>query len=447
MTVPERLARSLDRVGMSTSSLRVAGGTIGLSVAPFAFNLVITVVLTRLLGGTDFGAYVFAVAAANLIAIFALLGLSPLVLRNVAGYRVRRSWGHLRGILIRAHEVVLVNSMVLVVGAAAFGLVLRSTRPSVVGAYWIGLALVPLTALATVRQSAMLGLDRVLLARVPEALLQPATFLTLIVVGGAAGVLTGSTAVALLVTATAVAFVVGLVLLVRALPPPVRQARPVYETSIWMRSALPLFLLSGISTFNDQIDVIMLGMLKGPDAAGVFSVADRAAMFVSFFLVASQYPMAPRVARLWEQREVAELQRLVAHATRLVFVASVAVAAVLIVFGRQVLAVFGAEFTEGWSALVILSLGQLVNTGTGLVGMILMMIGREKDVVGPVALGSAAGIVLNLALVPPFGIVGAAVASAAGLAISNLLLLPRLWSRGRIWAAVVGRPRGPAVVA
>ena len=46
-----------------------------------------------------------------------------------------------------------------------------------------------------------------------------------------------------------------------------------------------------------------------------------------------------------------------------------------------------------------------------------------------------------------FGIVGAAVASAAGLAISNLLLLPRLWSRGRIWAAVVGRPRGPAVVA
>jgi O-antigen/teichoic acid export membrane protein len=103
----------------------------------------------------------------------------------------------------------------------------------------------------------------------------------------------------------------------------------------------------------------------------------------------------------------------------------------------------GPEFADAHVALAILCVGQLVNAGCGFTGVILEMTGRELDATIGVATGLFTNIVLNAALIPGFGISGAAVATAAGLLVWNLMLVwairRRLGIRVTALAALVPR--------
>lgn len=99
---------------------------------------------------------------------------------------------------------------------------------------------------------------------------------------------------------------------------------------------------------------------------------------------------------------------------------SLPVALGLIVFGKPILAtVFGPEYAAGALALAILCVGQLLNAGFGSVGNILNMTGHERDTVLGVAIGAISNVALNLLLIPPLGIDGAAIAIAMSLLIWN----------------------------
>jgi O-antigen/teichoic acid export membrane protein len=131
----------------------------------------------------------------------------------------------------------------------------------------------------------------------------------------------------------------------------------------------------------------------------------------------------------------------VTRSTKAVFLISVAIAAVLLAFAPQILRVFGADFAQGDSALRILCVGQLFNTGTGVVGLVLMMTGHERDTTRSVGIGALIGALLNVVLIGPFGLVGAALATSIGVATTNVLLLRRLWARTGVWAAITPVPR------
>jgi O-antigen/teichoic acid export membrane protein len=94
------------------------------------------------------------------------------------------------------------------------------------------------------------------------------------------------------------------------------------------------------------------------------------------------------------------------------------------VFARPLMRIFGPDFEAGWPILIIGTLGQLVNCGVGSVGYLLLMSGNEKRLIKVQAVMAAVMVVLSAALVPIWGIVGAAVAAAitnVGMNAWNLL--------------------------
>lgn len=84
---------------------------------------------------------------------------------------------------------------------------------------------------------------------------------------------------------------------------------------------------------------------------------------------------------------------------------------------------FGASFQMGATALVILALGQFVNAAAGPSGNVLIMTGQERIAVRGVAAGLLANIVLAVALVPPLGVTGGAIAFASSLVLWNTVLV------------------------
>ena len=417
-------------------------GTVALNGSTIVLGFASTLLLSRILGVSGYGAYAFAFAWASVLAVPALLGLTPLVIRHVAGYRAREEWGPLRGILRRSNQAVSVSAASLVALGVLLGWAAHRSEPELLHPFWIGLLLVPIIALTALRQAAMQGLGRVVVGRLPETIIAPALFIVLIGVGALAGdSLSPTSAVALQVVAAAVAFAVGAYLLRGSLPAVARLVAPAYETRTWARSALPLFAMSAVTAVNAQVGTIFLGALSGPEEAGIYGVASRVAVFTSFVALAATYPLMPAAARLHATEGRAELQRLVARSGRVVALTSIPLIVGLIVFAEPCLRLFGGDFEQGANALRLMVLGEGVKIALGFGGLALVMTGKEGQLTKAVATGAAATLILNPALIPFLGVEGAALATAAGATLTALIAAVLAWTRLGIYAPAFGALR------
>jgi O-antigen/teichoic acid export membrane protein len=252
--------------------------------------------------------------------------------------------------------------------------------------------------------------------------------------------LTPALAMALHALAAFVAFVVGAVLLLRALPNPVRAATPTYNTRVWLASALPLSFIAGMQIINNQTDIVMLGLFTTAEDVGVYRIAAHGAHLVAFTLGAINMVISPHIARLYKAGDHERLQHMLTWSARLILASALPVALAFTLFGEQILGfLFGSEFTGGYWALVILCAGQLINAAMGSVAFILNMTGHERDSAWGISAAAGVNVLLNLALIPSFGIEGAATATAASLAIWNIILARRVFQRTGLVSTAIGR--------
>ena len=119
---------------------------------------------------------------------------------------------------------------------------------------------------------------------------------------------------------------------------------------------MPLLLFTGMYMLNGQVDILLLGLIKGAREAGIYQVASRIAGLIGFFLLAAMPALAPEISSLYAARRMDRLQQVITRAVRLTLLASLPVGLALIIFGRWLLAhLFGADFAQGKNTLAILS--------------------------------------------------------------------------------------------
>ena len=95
-------------------------------------------------------------------------------------------------------------------------------------------------------------------------------------------------------------------------------------------------------------------------------------------------------------------------------------AATALLFGDLVLLVFGPRFVEGATALAILCVGRVICAALGQPGLFLEMTGKQSITMRGMVWAVSANLLLNLVLIPQFGINGAAVATASSLLIFQI---------------------------
>lgn len=424
--------------------LRGAAGGLGLNLVNTGATFLATVLLARLLGVSGFGIFAFVVALGLLLVVPAVLGFDRLATRDVAAYSARSSWSLLRGLVLSANAVVLANAVLLALGVGLIAIV-ATPDPVLRDGILIGLLTVPLMAIGRVDQGVLMGLRRVVSAQAPDLALRPVLFLLLVlgVMWLTPAGLDSRAAIAIHVASIAAATGVTVLLLRRWWPPEASAIGAAYETKAWGRSALWLTLLSGVMIVNAQSGTVMLGILRGPDEAGLFSVAARGAALIAFGLGAVNAALQPSVARLWATGRVDELQHLVTVSARAVLVFSVPVTAVFVLLAADILAVaFGPDYARAAPAFAILSGAQLVNAAIGSVGALLIMTGHDRDAAFGIATGAVLNIVLGFVLIPLGGASGAALAAAISIVTWNVLLALAALRRLGIHSTALGRLPG-----
>lgn len=192
-------------------------------------------------------------------------------------------------------------------------------------------------------------------------------------------------------------------------------ARKLFSVSI------PIYLSFIMALLMSWTDTVMLGIFETSREVGLYTAVAKTAVFVAFFLTAVNYILPPLAAQLYEKGERRELESIARRTARWNLIFSVTVTVAFVLFGKEILSLFGHEFVISYIPLLFLSFGQVVNAGAGSVAYILAMTGFQKILTYIATFSAILNVLLNALLIPPFSIVGAALATGFVIALGNIL--------------------------
>jgi len=413
---------------MRTELSRGALGNVAVKIISLLLGFFLMVLLARTLGPEGYGVYAFFFALVSLLAIPAQIGMPNLVVRETAKLEATEQWGLMLGLWRWSTSTILLLSLgILLISSGLAWLLLDQLSLLQLKTFGFSLLLVPFIALSRLRTAAIQGLRKVVLSQLPDLIIRPALLILLILIVKflfPAETLTSASAMGLYVIAAFVVLLISIGLLRRVKPNQVK-SKPdaLYEKKYWFSAVLPLAFISGMALITQNTDILMMGLFSTLEDTGIYRAVISVSALTSFGLYAVTMVVMPYFARFHAQGNKGLMQKVVTQSARVILFLAIIMVIIIVILGEEMLGIFfGDEYQSGYLPLVILAVGQLVNASMGSVAGLLNMTGHEKETAKGVAIAAGVNVLLNLILIPYFGMSGAAMATAVSLMVSNLLL-------------------------
>ena len=404
--------------GLRAQLLRGGVGSLGIKAGHAMLAFAVAVVLARTLGPEGYGVYSFALAIIMLTAIPAQVGVPQLVVRETAKAQANGNYGLMRGLWRWGNvAVALFSALALAVVAGILWFTDVGGDGARVATLTIGIALIPVIALANVRGACLRGLRKVVQGQLPESIIRPALLLFLVLVWGTWFVedeLTPQMAMGFYVVAAVLAFIIGAWLLRRSRPAELGE-RPTaeYQSSAWRKAVIPLGMITGLQLINNYADLIILGIFRTDEEVGIYRAAFQFSMLVTFIMIAINQVVQPYFAKMHEIGDFLRMRKLLDNASKLTLFLTLPIVVIFVFFNELLLvSIFGPDYISGGLALAILVTGSFAKSVFGYGHAVLMMAGYEREVLRFVVWSGLANVLINLILVPILGIEGAAVGTA-----------------------------------
>jgi O-antigen/teichoic acid export membrane protein len=126
---------------------------------------------------------------------------------------------------------------------------------------------------------------------------------------------------------------------------------------------------------------------------------------------------------LYGENNIPELKKLIHHSTRLIAILSIPIVGIVIFSSKYILSLFGSEAVLGSSTLIIVSLGVLFSAMAGNVDQILNMTNNQTILRNITVVCFFINVILNVILIPIYGIEGSALASLITNVLINVLCM------------------------
>lgn len=422
------------------------GGAVGLlgSLISAASGFLLAIVVARVLGPAGAGVFFVVVAVFTMVTEVTMLGADSGLVRTGARLRALGQVDGLRRVLFGAHLPVLAVSLL----AATVLLLLtpwitetfvdNEHRHTAELMFRIAAPLLMVSALGRVALGGTRGLGGVAAFSLIQNIALPVSRPLLILLAFALG--TGMTGVMLAwslpVLGVAVA---GLWVLTRrlrrvqyqdaqsqAVKAPANcdsagsREDPASIRDFWAFSG-PRGIAAMLETAMVHANVPLVAALLTSADAGVYSTATRFVVSGTLALQAARLVIAPQIAAALAREDPRGAEMLYCVATGWVIAVSAPIFLVLATYGSFVLGLFGEEFTQGGWALSVLAAAMLIVLAFGNVQAVLLMGGKSSWALVNKSVALVTGTTAVFVLVPPFGLIGAALAWSLARLVDVLL--------------------------
>lgn len=375
------------------------------------------VILARSMAIETFGIYVSVIASTTVLSVLGGFGMPLAAVRFLPRYQAESDWPLYRGFLRRAIWQTMLSSAAMAIVFVAVYLLVPSLRSTAMAAA-IGAPMILVVGLTTLGTATLQVLQLPLRGEFLSNIVRPVLISAM--VGGLAFA-TGRLPAELVLALTGFGSLVALVLIAtacwRALPVSLFGDCAETERHAWLASGAAVLVSIGAVAFIERLDIILLGAMIGPAEAGLYSVAARLAVLVSFALASVNALLGPMSAELLAKKDIGALQHILSNGVALASGIALLLSATLVLLGPFLLGVFGPQFRPAAPALTILVGGQFILTLLGSGAGMLAIAGRNRELIVIIAAAVAADLVLCVLLIPRFGIDGAAVATTAAVLI------------------------------
>jgi O-antigen/teichoic acid export membrane protein len=187
------------------------------------------------------------------------------------------------------------------------------------------------------------------------------------------------------------------------------------------RRASPLAVSSFvIYTYTANLDTIIIAATRSSREAGLYSAGYRVVLALSAVGTLAAYALLPRMAgRVRAGEGAAGMRRMLAGAMAPLATLGVAIMAAAVLAGRPLLGLlFGSEYETVGPTFVLLTAGLAWYITTYPAAYALVALGRNASYMRGALAAGLAGLGLDLALIPPFGSIGAGAASATAFVLA-----------------------------
>lgn len=388
-------------------------------------NFILHVILARFLGTSSYGVYVLGYTLLHLVGKFSNLGLQNGIVRFGALYKGEKNASRLKGTLLSAFliglsfsiftSIILFNLSSLIANQIfeepRLSLPLKLFSISL--PFYVFMIMSAFTARAFQKMAYDVTIRNLIQPFANILFVGTAFLLGLRLLGAIYGFL----------FSVILSSGLGFYFIQKLFPELISDLKPKYECRKLLRFSLPVLFI-GLSYFLlNQVDRMMIGYFKTTVEVGLYNAASKVAIFTALFNQSFNGIFAPIISNLFNRNDLHKLEYLFKTITRWVVTLSLPTACILILFSTKILTIFGSEYIVGWPVLSILAGCFLLSTSTGSVGFLLQMTGKQDFELMNALITLTLNIGLNLLLIPPYGVMGAAIATGLSLIFVNLLKL------------------------
>ena len=186
------------------------------------------------------------------------------------------------------------------------------------------------------------------------------------------------------------------------------------------KESLPMMMSSSVLVILGWVGTFVMGIYRDSEEVGIYDVAVKVATLLNFCLQAVNSILAPKIANKFAAGDKDAYQKMISFSTKLNFISSLIIGVIIVVFNQEVLGFFGEEFKSARNLLFVLCIGQIINSYSGSVGVVLQMTGKQVVYQYFMLTALLLNLILMFTLTPLYGAYGAATASISSMIFWNV---------------------------
>ncbi len=402
------------------------------------------VLLARWMGEFEYGVFVSIWVAVVIFGGVSSLGFQTAIVRFIPEYLTSGDTDMLRGVLLGSRLYSFVSATTLaVIGFAGIWFFEDSLQNYYVIPLYLGIICLPMLALTEVNDGVARAFNWPHIALLPTFIFRPlvllATMGTALAIGMPAN---AATAMMATIVAAYTSAAVQMLVLHRNLRSEV-PAGPRNTTPFqWIAVAIPMFMVEGFYSLMTNLDILVLGIFVRPDEVAVYFAAVKTLALAHFVYFAVKAGTAHRFSQYRSAGNAEEFSSFVRDAVHWTFWPTLAIIVLFMVIGRYFLMLFGPTFVEGEYLLWILAVGIVVRATIGPAESVLTMSGQQSICAIVFGVTLSINLILNLTLIPIYGLAGAAFATTFALIFETAAIYAAAARRLSLHIFIIPHPSG-----